>query len=122
MCIDGNNAVHVSHYLNAQLTALWENARQCAAHYGDSFNLEESQKFSFALAQFFVGRTKGINSNEEFTFFATFGQPRLQFICNHEVVLHLKVERGYFDLQSVKVDSFVPLRYVTVLGVRCDFC
>ena len=122
MCLDGNNATHVSHYLNAQLTALWENARECAAHYADVVKHEDSHKFSFALAQFFVGRTKGANSSSEgHSFFASFGLPRLQFICNHEVVLHLRIERGYFDLQSIKADSFIPLRYVAVLRVRSNF-
>ncbi|KAF9516569.1 hypothetical protein BS47DRAFT_1390620 [Hydnum rufescens UP504] len=110
MCLNGNNATHVSHYLNAQLTALWENSRECVHHYGDTVKLDDSHKYSTAFAQFSVGRAKGLSSEEEYSFFASFGQPRLQFLCNHDVVLHLRVERGYFDLQSLKGDSFIPLR------------
>ncbi|OBZ73096.1 hypothetical protein A0H81_06996 [Grifola frondosa] len=55
MCIGENSAVLAVHYLNAQLTALYENALHCLTHHPNAKNLEEN-KYSFALTEFFYGK------------------------------------------------------------------
>lgn len=35
MCVGENSAPHVAHYLNAQLTALYENSVECVKHHSD---------------------------------------------------------------------------------------
>lgn len=70
MCIDGNSAPLSVRYLNSQLTALWQNARDCvnwASHHGgesDSVNLSSEDyvrhKYQRALAQFhYMGAMQG---------------------------------------------------------------
>jgi len=100
MCFNENSAPHAVHYVNGQLQSLWENATQCAAHQGGNFPAADGHRFSFALAQFYYGklRSKGIPSKDDFSFFIDLAQPTLEFACNHDVILHLRVNQGHYRL------------------------
>ncbi|KAF8214864.1 hypothetical protein K438DRAFT_2008968 [Mycena galopus ATCC 62051] len=79
MCLGDNSATLSARYLNAQLKAMWENAVDLAEFY-------------------FAGDApRGLITKDGMFFNGTFGEPRLEFICNHEVALYLKLERGHFN-------------------------
>ena len=35
-------------------------------------------------------------------FHATFGKPEIEFICNHDAILRLKIKKGYYRLDYSK--------------------
>ena len=88
MC-HGNLAEASAHYLNAQLTALWDNAKKCNNQQGPGIKPKEDiVKHAIALREF-----HGPNS----TFHAVFQEaPRLEFVCDHELVLYIKIENGHY--------------------------
>lgn len=103
MCIDGNSASLSVRYLNAQLQALWQNAEECVRH----SNWEklkspeyEKSKYTRALREFHLlpKRSSQSPSLDELFFFATFHEPKLEFVCNHEAILHLKIESGRLNV------------------------
>ena len=114
MCIDGNSATLSVRYLNAQLRALWDNAVECSTHatYTEFRSIEyDKSKFTRALREFhLLGRKtpKSItrDSVDELFFSATFAQPDLKFICNHEALLCVKIEKGHLNL--VHKDALKP--------------
>lgn len=103
MCLDNNTASLSVRYMNAQLHALWENAKECASqgHYSDFKSTEyEKSKYTRAIGEYHYlpkKAQKGLH-NEELFFFAKFAAPKLEFICNHEAVLHLTIESGHLNL------------------------
>ncbi|CCM02877.1 uncharacterized protein FIBRA_04991 [Fibroporia radiculosa] len=96
MCVGENCAPQAVHYVNAQLTALYENALDCVKTHDNADKPGEHFKYSHALADFsFVDPyIKGHHT----MFQANFGKPRLEFICNHDAVLHLTITKGYYRL------------------------
>ena len=104
MCYGENSAQHASHYVNSQLKALWENAVECARHHGSELAAEETHRYAYALAQFSFGRLRngGVLTPGDFQFFAEFATPELEFACNHDVILHLRVTEGHYrsDIRS----------------------
>ncbi|KAF8183019.1 hypothetical protein K438DRAFT_1975274 [Mycena galopus ATCC 62051] len=106
MCLGDNSATLSARYINAQLTAMWENARECAGHdILPTVDLRSGEyqkhKYARSLAEFhFAGDApaRGSIAKEGLFFNGTFEKPRLEFICNHEAVLYLKLERGHFDM------------------------
>ena len=114
MCYGENNALHASHYVNAQLKALWENAVECATRQGTDLSLDEIHRYSFALAQFSFGklRSRGAISPADFQFFASFGAPELEFACNHDVILHLRITDGHYR-SDITTPAYV---YQTILA------
>ncbi|TFK37966.1 hypothetical protein BDQ12DRAFT_132552 [Crucibulum laeve] len=112
MCLGQNSAHHAVHYLNAQIGALWENATECVKKSGQGLKPLDRVRYDFALAEFHVGtrqRSK-FNSKDDMMFSAVFDKPRLEFICNHEAVLYVKIKEGHFNRDFAKTDSsaFVP--------------
>ncbi|KAL4248925.1 hypothetical protein ABKN59_007566 [Abortiporus biennis] len=107
MCFGENSAPHATHYLNAQLTALWENATECVAHHGNGLKPSDSQKYSFSLAEFFYGkhRGRGHASKADMMFHAYFGRPQLEFICNHDALLRLHLKEGHYNTEFAKATS-----------------
>ncbi|TCD65183.1 hypothetical protein EIP91_003005 [Steccherinum ochraceum] len=99
MCIGENSAPHAEHYLNAQLGALWENATECVSHHSKGLKPSDNQKYSFALAEYYFGkhRAKGHASKADMMFHASFGRPRIEFICNHDAAIHLSLQEGHFN-------------------------
>ncbi|KAI0676217.1 hypothetical protein C8Q78DRAFT_995876 [Trametes maxima] len=105
MCIGENLAPFAAYYLNAQLSALYENSLKCVAEHPDAQS-EGNHRFS-ALARFV---TSAVSGQTYSVFIANFGKPELQFICNHNAVLKLKIEsvRGPLQLGAIFVDILVP--------------
>lgn len=106
MCLE-NNAEHSVEYFNAQLESLWNISAKCAKHYENVSDLEEHEKYTFALAQYSAG--KGQIKNKR-AFSAKFAAPTLEFICNHDVILSLTITEGYLDLPQGKSSSLVSLK------------
>lgn len=85
---------------------MWANAVECVGHEGHMTSVElrsdeyKKHKYTRSLAQFhFAGNKtpKGLIPKENLMFNATFGEPHLKFICNHEVALYLKLQNGHFN-------------------------
>ena len=110
MCHDGNSAPLSARYLNSQLTTLWQNAVQCVQESGDNgldvvSHEYDKNKFTHALAQYQYFGSKApttVRSTGDFFFYAKFGQPDLQFLCNHEAVLTLSVNKANLNLDFGK--------------------
>jgi hypothetical protein len=114
MCLGENSAHHAVHYLNAQLGSLWENSTECSNKAGKGLKPLERVRYDFALAEYHIGskqRSK-YTMKDDMMFSATFSMPRLEFVCNHEAVLYLRIKEGHFNRDFGKVDSpgFVPNR------------
>ncbi|TFK43794.1 hypothetical protein BDQ12DRAFT_662371 [Crucibulum laeve] len=102
-------AAHNIRYLNSQLAALWENATDCAKKSGEGLIKPlDHVRYDLALAEFHVGHAGSENTDKMFT--AVFDKPRLEFICNHDAVLYLKIRDGYLncDFSELSSSSFVP--------------
>ncbi|KAK7042564.1 hypothetical protein R3P38DRAFT_320807 [Favolaschia claudopus] len=106
MCPGDNSAALSVRYLNAQLTAMWQNAAECVGHEGKKSTVDLraadyiKHKYTRSLAQFhYIGDKppKGSISKEALFFDGSFGEPRLEFICNHDVALYFKLESGHFN-------------------------
>lgn len=103
MCFQGNSATLSASYLNSQLSALWKNGFDCAAdeaagHTDPSPDASIKSKYTRALYEYQYIPEKLSKSNltrDEVPFYATFSQPELKFICNHEAVLSLSLKSGH---------------------------
>ena len=126
MCSDENGAPHAVRYLNSQLTVLHQNAQKCLAEHPQAITEENSKaqilpssivtysgfisdlpEHFYALAGFAVlrpGVTSQVPSETNALFHARFKAPTLEFICDHDVLLHLTIEEGYF-IESSKGPS-----------------
>ena len=40
-------------------------------------------------------------------FYSSFGKPKLEFICNHDVLLRLTLKEGHYNTEFAKADSHV---------------
>lgn len=105
MCLDGNSAELSANYISAQLKALWDNAKKCAKHTTHArldykSSAYEKSRNTRALREFhYLTRKSKAGLHEDDLFFsATFGQPKLKFICNHFVFFYLKIESGHLNL------------------------
>ena len=105
MCLDGNSAELSVHYINAQLKALWDNAKKCADHAAHAkldykSSAYEKSRNTRALREFhYLTRKSKTGLVEKDLFFsAKFGAPELKFICNHSVFLSLTIESGHLNL------------------------
>lgn len=108
MCHDGNSATQSVRYLNAQLTALYQNAYECVHDCEDSLDFTsveyDKSKYNRSLAQWhFVPKPKKVFSTAELFFSAHFEQPKLIFICNHEAILYVNIKEGHYNLEHNKV-------------------
>ncbi|KZT65463.1 hypothetical protein DAEQUDRAFT_524238 [Daedalea quercina L-15889] len=95
MCVGENCAPQAVHYMNAQLAALYENAADCIKHHDWTNKPAEQFKYSHALAEFTYVPPYSRNQT---MFHATFDKPHLEFICNHDAILRLKIKKGYYRL------------------------
>lgn len=123
MCLNNNSATLSARYLNAQLSAMWQNAAECVGHEGKMTTVDlrsteyDQHKYTRSLAQFHFAGTRsprGSLLKENLFFDGTFGEPRLEFICNHEVALYLKLQKGHFN-------KVYPTK-ATVNGYKCNTC
>ncbi|KZT64494.1 hypothetical protein DAEQUDRAFT_678489 [Daedalea quercina L-15889] len=99
MCVGENCAPQAVHYMNAQLAALYENAVDCIKHHDRTNKPAEQFKYSHALAEFTYSLPYSRNQT---MFHATFDKPHLEFICNHDAILRLKINKGYYRLDYSK--------------------
>ena len=104
MCLDNSAAISVQ-YLNAQLGALWENAKTCSEacagptdfkspEYGKTRHTRAFREFHYLTKHPATNLTP-----EELFFTAKFGRPQLKFICSHEAVLFLEIEEGRYNTE-----------------------
>ncbi|KLO12433.1 hypothetical protein SCHPADRAFT_420281 [Schizopora paradoxa] len=104
MCL-GNRAESSARYINGQLATLYENAKHCSLKHGNDLKPTESVvEYSTCLFEFY-GPGKHVRPDPKKTdlsFYAKFGVPRLEFVCNHEVILFLKLKEGHYDLEFTK--------------------
>lgn len=113
MCLGGNSAPLSARYLSSQLTTLWRNAVQCVeeAHGSELDVTSEEYEYSKAgraLAQFqyFGSRASTpIHSTSDLFFYARFGEPSLKFLCNHEVILTLAIDKANVNVDFGKSTS-----------------
>ncbi|TFY68932.1 hypothetical protein EVJ58_g722 [Rhodofomes roseus] len=99
MCVGENCAPQAVHYMNAQLTALYENAVDCIKSHEWKDKPAEQFKYSHGLAEYSYVPPYSRNQT---MFHATFGKPHLEFICNHDAILRLKIKKGYYRLDYSK--------------------
>ena len=104
MCL-GNRAEASAAYINAQLSALWTNAEHCTEKHGTGLRPTVSAvEYGTCLYEHYgAGKHARYNpSKNDLSFYARFNAPRLQFVCNHEVVLHLTVKDGHLNSEFAK--------------------
>ncbi|PIL22499.1 hypothetical protein GSI_15188 [Ganoderma sinense ZZ0214-1] len=121
MCSDENGAPHAARYLNAQLAVLHENAQKCLEEHDQARTVEN--KHFYALAEFTVHKPGHIDS----AFHAMFGKPELEFVCNHDVIIHLHLKTSHLTLdasrpgrsgQHVKLPSDLVVSYRLAFETR----
>jgi hypothetical protein len=108
MCL-GNKAPQATIWVNEQVKVLWGLSKTCVDHYCLGFKSPITEVvLSTALAQLCVGRHPNPSnpSKNDLDFYATFGAPELEFICNHDVIITFKLESGSF--KSRKSDESLP--------------
>ncbi|EMD39997.1 hypothetical protein CERSUDRAFT_112242 [Gelatoporia subvermispora B] len=104
MCVGENNAPQAVHYISSQLSALYDNALSCIRDHDNARRHEEPYRYAHALAGFDYGKFRSgeLIDHDEMMFHAEFAKPHLEFICNHDVVLHLKIKKGRYYLDHSK--------------------
>ncbi|KAI8986088.1 hypothetical protein BD414DRAFT_416881 [Trametes punicea] len=118
MCSDENGAPHAVRYLNAQLAVLHENAKQCLQQHPHA--LSEENKHFYALAGFTIqkpGVSSQIPSESNSLFHARFKAPTLKFICDHDVLLRLTLEKGHFVADGSRGTRGQPITFPADLTV-----
>lgn len=92
MCIDGENAAHISEYINTQLLGLYKIAVDCSIHHNETPRYDAGGQlvksstlpgYDTALAEY---HSKGGELH------ATFGPPSVRFVCNHNAIVRLDVQ------------------------------
>jgi len=100
MCL-GNRAESSAHYINSQLVSLYENAQNCTAKHGTGLKPTSSVvEYSTCLWEWY-GPGKHARhqpSKADLAFYAKFGAPRIEFVCNHEVILFFELKEGHYTL------------------------
>ena len=56
------------------------------------------QEYANALAQYSLQVADNTGDGDMNLFHAYFGPPRLEFVCNHNVILHLKIKEAEYHL------------------------
>ncbi|KAI0754908.1 hypothetical protein C8Q80DRAFT_1094717 [Daedaleopsis nitida] len=96
MCSDENGAPHAVRYLNAQLAVLHENARRCLDEH-EQARTEESKHYH-ALAEYTLQKP----GTSDIAFQASFDKPELDFVCDHDAILHLRLSNCRLILDSLR--------------------
>lgn len=103
MCVE-NRADSSARYINAQLKALWENAKICAEDLvkGGRPTTTETEHGRCLYEFYGPATSKHLKPLEDdLAFYARFDPPSLEFVCNHEVILYLYLN-GYRNVDSSK--------------------
>ncbi|PCH38353.1 hypothetical protein WOLCODRAFT_115316 [Wolfiporia cocos MD-104 SS10] len=103
MCVGENCAPQAVHYMNAQLAALHDNAVACLKDHDPAHKPQDQTRYSHALAEYAYidPHSKGHHK----MFQASFDKPQLEFICNHDAILRLRIKKGYYRLDYTKASS-----------------
>ncbi|THU95309.1 hypothetical protein K435DRAFT_839574 [Dendrothele bispora CBS 962.96] len=124
MCL-GNRAESSAHYINSQLVSLYENATQCTRKHGTGLKPTSSVvEYSTCLYEWYgPGKhTRHQPSKADLAFYVKFGAPRIEFVCNHEVILFLTLKEGHYalDLKGASKQSVERIKDFTV-AFRVEF-
>ncbi|KAJ8463539.1 hypothetical protein ONZ45_g17545 [Pleurotus djamor] len=120
MCLNGNKALLSCEYIKSQLHARWVNAQTCAdsehseakthvefrsAYHDESYYAES--RYTRALAEFqFAGKNPPNSiAKDALAFDATFDEPKLEFICNHEAAMTINIKYARFNSNNASSDS-----------------
>lgn len=107
MCL-GNRAEGSANFINGQLHSLHSNAENCVKkHPGTSRPTSSVVEFGTSLAQFYSPDLYEARGKRESTFFSKFKAPVVDFVCNHEVVLTLTLDSGYYYLKVNESETSV---------------
>ncbi|KAI0706320.1 hypothetical protein C8Q76DRAFT_818580 [Earliella scabrosa] len=106
MCSDKNGAPHTVRYLNAQLAVHHENARICLEEHDGT----EENKHFYALAGYTVLKP----GTSDTAFYAAFNRPKLEFVCNHDAILHLALANSHLVLDSLQLGGIGQLEDVNL--------
>ncbi|KAF8884778.1 hypothetical protein BD779DRAFT_1535264 [Infundibulicybe gibba] len=129
MCLGQKSPDLAVNYLNAQLESLHQSSVACLERFGNLGLGERARHSGFALAEFYVGAKRRSNL-KDMMFNAIFDKPTLEFICNHEAILYLRIKEGHFNKETAKADSSATNRNFkldfkfepdTVLAFRVKF-
>ncbi|KAA1472024.1 hypothetical protein DENSPDRAFT_838165 [Dentipellis sp. KUC8613] len=104
MCL-GNRAEVSSMYVNGQLRTLWENSQHCIRKHAVKEEKPASPEleYGFALGRFYLGTQNRSNPDfDNLSFYGSFECPRIEFACNHEVILYLQFSGGHYHLDTNK--------------------
>ena len=108
MCL-GNRAHASITFLNQQYQALYTNAGSCAKHYGNGLRPQLSEiEYGTCLYEFYgPGKQAGRNpsKNDLSCWFSFAKPPKLEFVCNHEVILYFHTKGGAYILDVAKAGS-----------------
>ncbi|KAH9910984.1 hypothetical protein B0H21DRAFT_714389 [Amylocystis lapponica] len=105
MCVGENCAPQSAHYINAQLTALYQNALDCLKHHENADRPQKQYQYANALAQFSLPVSDVGGQAKANLFRASFDKPRIEFVCNHDVILHLKIHEGKYYLDYTQASN-----------------
>lgn len=132
MCVGENCARQAASYVKAQLSTLYKNAVDCLQLHDPYQKPADKSSVSIFLRVYVVLLTWTLvpgssHALREFTYYSsrrkpllqvTFGEPRLEFICNHDVTLHLNIETATFMLDDSKSVAVASGKYVSKPGRR----
>lgn len=108
MCL-GNRALASINFLNQQYQALYGNAKSCTEHYGTGLRPQRSEvEYGTCLYEFYgPGKQAGRNpSKNDLSCWFSFAQaPKLEFVCNHEVILYFYTTDGSYILDVTKTSA-----------------
>lgn len=104
MCL-GNRAENSAQYINSQLQVQWQNSQRCAEKHGTGLKPTDAVvETGTCLFEFYGPGKHGRYqpSREDLLFYTSFGAPRVEFVCNHEVILFLELLEGHFNFEPSK--------------------
>ncbi|EKM54016.1 uncharacterized protein PHACADRAFT_29289 [Phanerochaete carnosa HHB-10118-sp] len=103
-----NSTQRVVDHINSQLHARWEISSSLLAKTRETGVEPDSNHgssyYKLALAKYHYGkhRSQSEATEQDMWFHASFMAPTLDFLCNHEVVLHLRIQEGHLNLDHVR--------------------
>lgn len=101
MCV-GNRADNAVRYVNAQLAVAWENAKYCTEKHGNGSRPTKREiEHGTCIYEFFGPADRALDpARKEYSFYAKFDAPYIEFICDHELLLHSIFKDGHYCLDT----------------------
>ncbi|KAH9937112.1 uncharacterized protein B0H18DRAFT_867006 [Fomitopsis serialis] len=103
MCFGENCALQATQYVNAQLAVLHANAMSCFREHENSQKPEEHLRYGHALYDFVYGKVakrRQTKAGYDTEFHALFDKPVIDFICNHDAILRIKIKSGHYYMDA----------------------